>query len=396
MHKFLIFFVLVLLTVIVNAQPIPLVRQAPNIIVGAQNFGAYINDLEGKKVAVVANQASLVFYQDSSVHLVDKLLEKQVSLTKIFTPEHGFRGEAGAGEKVQNSIDQKTNLPIVSLYGSHKKPTPDDLEGVDLVLFDLQDVGVRFYTYISTLHYVMEACAEQNIPVIVLDRPNPNRHYVDGPVLEEEYSSFVGMHPVPVVYGMTIGEYARMINGEKWLANEVICDLKVAPCLNYNQQSFYLLPERPSPNLPNYTSVYLYPSLCFFEGTIVSVGRGTDFPFQVYGHPDLDRKSFEFKPKSRIEAKTPKLENKWCKGQDLRILNLDQLQKFNQLRLDWLVSTYNELKTEDFFNDFFEKLAGTGELRRQIQTGATEQQIRGAWTTDLNRFKKTRSKYLLY
>ena len=281
-----------------------------NVTVGAESISDYIQDLENKKVAVVGNQSSLV----NGVHLVDTLISLNIDVVKVFSPEHGFRGKADAGEKVKSGIDSKTGLSIISLYGSNKKPKAEQLKGVDVVLFDIQDVGARFYTYISTLHYVMEACAENNIKLIVLDRPNPNGHYVDGQVLNPKYKSFVGMHQVPVVHGMTIGEYAQMINGENWLKNEIKCDLKVVNVKGWDHTQFYKLPIKPSPNLPNMLSIYLYPSLCFFEGTVVSVGRGTSFPFQVVGHPKFGEATFNFTPKPTSGAKHTKLENEKCFG----------------------------------------------------------------------------------
>ena len=282
-----------------------------SIQVGAEQTQKYLPLLKNKRIALVANQSSLI----NSTHLVDSLLALNINLVKIFSPEHGFRGNADAGEVVSDNIDGKTGIPVISMYGKNKKPQSENLKDVDIMVFDLQDVGVRFYTYISSLHYVMEACAGNNIPLIVLDRPNPNGFYIDGPVLEKEFTSFIGMHPVPIVYGMTIGEYAKMINGEKWLKNEVKCDLTVIKCENYTHNSLYKLPVKPSPNLPDITSVYLYPSLCLFEGTIMSVGRGTKFPFHCYGHPDFKIASFKFKPVSIPgAAKHPKYEGKTCNG----------------------------------------------------------------------------------
>lgn len=361
---------------------------------GAENFEEYIPFLNEKKVAVVANQSSLV----NGEHLVDVLLAKDIQIVKIFSPEHGFRGDADAGEKITNGIDIKTGLPIVSLYGKHYKPSAADLKDVDVVVFDIQDVGVRFYTYISTLHYVMEACAELGKQVVVLDRPNPNGHYIDGPVLEKKYKSFVGMHPVPVVYGMSIGEYAQMINGEKWLKNKVQCELVVVPCKNWNRDKSYLLPVKPSPNLPNHLSVTLYPSLCFFEGTIVSAGRGTDFPFQAYGHPSFTNGDFEFTPRSISGAsKYPKFEGEKCNGYDLRKVNTADFRKKKKLDLSFLLNSYSELKAEsEFFNSFFEKLAGTANLRSQLESSLSEDEIRGSWEKDLNDFMEIRVKYLIY
>lgn len=358
---------------------------------GAELTNAYVELLEGKRVGLVVNQTSLI----DDKHLVDSLLSYGHDVTTIFAPEHGFRGKADAGEKVDDGVDVKTGLPIISLYGSNKKPHKDQLAEVDILVFDIQDVGVRFYTYISTLHYIMEAAAENNIPVIVLDRPNPNIHYIDGPVLEPEFKSFVGMHPVPVVYGMTIGEYAQMINGESWLDNGIKCDLTIVPCGNYERHQSYVLPVKPSPNLPNALSILHYPSLCFFEGTTMSIGRGTAFPFQVIGHPELSG-DFTFTPVKTDGAKYPKHENKTCKGNDLR--KLRPLK--NQLDLSFLIQYYKEAQAKDvtFFNDnnFFEKLAGTSSLREMIKDGKSINEIRASWQEDINNFKIIRDKYLIY
>ncbi|MRT94511.1 exo-beta-N-acetylmuramidase NamZ domain-containing protein [Ancylomarina sp. 16SWW S1-10-2] len=369
-------------------------NKSNTITPAADRFSVYKSFLENKSIALVANQSSLVGEQ----HLVDFLLSKNINLVKIFSPEHGFRGNADAGEKVNDGLDSKTKLPIVSLYGKHKKPYVEDLKGINLVVFDLQDVGVRFYTYLSTLHYMMEACAENNIPLIVLDRPNPNAHYIDGPVLEDDCKSFVGLHPVPIVYGMTIGEYGKMINGEKWLANGIQCDLTVIPCENWNRNSIYKLPVKPSPNLPNYRSIQLYPSLCFFEGTVVSAGRGTDFPFQTYGHPLLETSKFEYKPRSISGAsKNPKFKNQICCGEDLRLVDIESLREKKQLDLSFLLKAYAALnKKTEFFNPFFEKLAGTKQLRKQIIQGKSECEIRESWQIKLDEFKLIRKKYLIY
>ncbi|RXQ87781.1 DUF1343 domain-containing protein [Ancylomarina salipaludis] len=369
-------------------------NKADKIRPAAECFSTYQSILKGKKVALVANQASLV----GGDHLVDFLLSKNINLIKIFSPEHGFRGNVDAGEKVMDGIDPKTKRPIVSLYGKHKKPYPDDLKGVDMVVFDLQDVGVRFYTYLSTLHYVMEACAENQVPLLVLDRPNPNAHYIDGPVLESDCKSFVGLHSVPIVYGMTIGEYALMINGEKWLKNGIQCQLTVVPCENWTRNSRYELPVKPSPNLPNYQAIQLYPSLCFFEGTVMSAGRGTDYPFQIYGHPKMNKTKFEFKPRSIPGAsKNPKFKGRVCQGEDLRTINIDSFRLKKQLDLSFLLKAYSELKdSTQFFNTFFEKLAGTKGLRQQIIQGQSENQIRKSWQGNLDKFKMIRQKYLLY
>jgi len=360
---------------------------------GADRTELYLSALKGKRVAIVANQTSVIQKgKNEYSHLVDSLLYLNIDVKKVFAPEHGFRGKADAGEVVKDGIDTKTGLPIISLYGKNKKPSAKQLEGIDLVVFDIQDVGARFYTYISSLHYVMEACAEANIPVILLDRPNPNGHYIDGPVLEKEHKSFVGMHPVPVVYGMTIGEYGKMINGEKWLANGVQCDLTVIGLKNYTHQSKYSLPIKPSPNLPNDQAINLYPSLCFFEGTSVNAGRGTNMQFQIYGSPYLDQtNSFSYTPVSNEGAKYPKHKNKECFGEDLR-----NEKRLDALDLSWLIKAKKQNNNEPFFNAFFTKLAGTTVLQEQLTKGISEKDIKASWKKGLNRFKKVREAYLLY
>ena len=357
----------------------------------AMQIDDYLPLIEGKRVGVVGNQTSII----GETHLVDTLLSLGINVRKIYTPEHGFRGNADAGAKVNSGKDEKTNLPIISLYGKNKKPTPEMLQGIDIILFDLQDVGVRFYTYISTMSYVMEAAAENNIPVIILDRPNPNGFYVDGPVLKPEHQSFVGMHQVPVVYGMTIGEYAKMVNGEGWLKNGVQCNLNVIPINKYNRNAIYELPLRPSPNLPNWESVYLYPTLCFFEGTIVSIGRGTETPFQVYGHPDM-RGSYTFTPKSTNGATKPLLEGQRCRGENLIEFVHDYAFNTNQLHLEWLFEAYQQLKDKGFFNNYFVKLSGDKQLQRDIENGKNAEEIRVSWQNDLEAFKTIRIKYLMY
>jgi len=360
--------------------------------VGADQSDLYLPLLKNKKVGVVANQTSML--SEKNIHLVDFLVEQNVSLIKVFAPEHGFRGKADAGEIVKDGIDTKTGLPILSLYGKNKKPSAKHLEGIDIMIFDIQDVGARFYTYISTIHYMMEACAEQNIPIIVLDRPNPNGHYIDGPILEVEHKSFVGMHPVPVVHGMTIGEYAQMINRQGWLANNIKCDIKVIEMVNYNHDTEYSLPIKPSPNLPNDISINLYPSLCFFEGTIVSAGRGTDMQFQIFGAPQLPKKHFPytFTPKANEGAKYPKFKGELCNGIDLR-----KSRKYSTLNLEWLIEAYVGYgKKPDFFNKFFTKLAGTKKLQEQIEKGYTFRDIRATWLKDLEIYDRMRSQYLLY
>jgi uncharacterized protein YbbC (DUF1343 family) len=362
---------------------------AQQIKTGADNFDAYLPLLKNKKIGIVTNQTGIL---TNKTHLVDFLLEKNINLQKIFAPEHGFRGTADAGEHIIDGKDSKTNLPIISLYGDNKKPKLEQLSGIDVMVFDLQDVGARFYTYISSLHYIMEACSENNIQLIVLDRPNPNGGIVDGPILEKEFTSFVGMHPIPLLHGLTIGEYAKMINGEKWLKNEIQCNLTVIPCLNYNRKMEYSLPTKPSPNLPNDQAINLYASLCLFEGTNVSVGRGTEKQFQIYGSPFLPKNGFSFTPVPNFGAKEPTHKNKICFGEDLT-----SISKVKQLELKWLIKSYqNTFDKAKFFNAFFTKLAGTKKLQQQIEAGVTETEIRKSWEKGLNQFKKMREKYLIY
>ena len=362
------------------------------ITISAANVDAYIPLLKQKKVGIVAHQASVISSVKNTIHLVDMLKKSGISIKKVFAPEHGFRGTADAGEKVENRIDSKTQLPIISLYGKNRKPNKEQLKGIEIIVFDLQDVGVRFYTYLSTLHNVMEACAENNIPLIVLDRPNPNAHYIDGPVLNLEHKSFVGMHPVPIVYGMTIGEYAQMINGEKWLANSIKCDLTVIPLQNYTHQTTYELKVRPSPNLPNKQSISLYPSLCLLEPTRVSIGRGTDLQFQVYGHPGFPKTEFSYIPKSNFGSKNPKHKGQICYGENLTTVNPP-----SRIELKWLLNAYSNFSEKDsFFLKGFERISGVSNLKNQLIEGASEKTIRDSWTDGLNEFKKTRIKYLLY
>jgi len=370
--------------------PIP----ALEIQTAADQPAIYLPKLANKRVGLVVNQTSMT----SEGHLVDFLLSKEINVVKIFAPEHGFRGEADAGEHVKDSKDTKTGLSILSLHGKNKKPSSEQLNGIDLVVFDIQDVGARFYTYISTMSYVMEACAEKDIPVMIFDRPNPNGHYVDGPVLKDGFDSFVGLHKIPVVHGMTVGEYALMVNGEGWLKNGVRCALDIIPCANYKHSSFYQLPVRPSPNLPNMTSIYLYPSLCFFEGTSLSVGRGTDTPFQLFGHPDYTAGTYRFTPKPNFGAKYPKHDGKECVGQSLANIPHDLLQKEAALNIDYLINAYKILNSEDFFleNNFFNKLAGNDTFMQQIKDGLSAEKIRVSWQADLEAFKKIRKQYLLY
>lgn len=368
--------------------------QQDKLLVGADQTDQYIPLLAHKRIGVVANHSSTI----GNIHLVDSLLNLKIKVKKIFCPEHGLRGEGDAGEVIKNQVDEKTGLQVISLYGIHKKPTPRDLKGIDVIIFDMQDVGVRFYTYISTMHYVMEACAEQGVTLIVLDRPNPNGFYVDGPILDTAYHSFVGMHPVPLVHGMTIGEFARMINGERWLKKGVQCNLTVIPCNNYTHAMMYQLPVRPSPNLPNQTAVLLYPSLGFFEGTCISVGRGTDYPFQIFGHPSLPKTGYSFIPVEKIGAsKNPPYKNQECNGFDLREYSIKYFRDNPNINLEWLLFAYKMFSDKKaFFNNFFVNLSGTPVLKKQIEQGLDAETICKSWSKPLSDFKKIRKKYLLY
>ncbi len=359
---------------------------------GAEQTTLYLPMLKNKKCALTANQTSII----GKSHLIDSLLKLQITIVKIFSPEHGFRGTAADGESIENTVDAATGIPVVSLYGIRKKPSANDLKDIDMMIYDIQDVGVRFYTYISTLHYVMESCAENDIPLVILDRPNPNGFYTDGPLLEHNFKSFVGMHPIPLVYGLTAGELAMMINGEGWLANKKTCNLKVIPCINYTHKSLYRLPVNPSPNLRNMEAVYLYPSLGLFEGTIMNVGRGTPFPFQVFGHPDYPIKVFSYTPAGSVENKNPKHKGLRCYGQDLRKLTSDSLAMTRRINLSYIISAYHIMHKKDFFNSYFAQLAGTDQLKKQIEEGWTEEQIRESWQPALEKYRQMRKKYLLY
>lgn len=363
-------------------------------ITGADQPEKYLPLLKNKRIALVVNQTSIC----GKKHLVDFLLEKKIKIKAIFAPEHGFRGDHAAGEKVKSSVDKKTGITVFSLYGSSKKPLPDQLKNIDAVVFDIQDVGARFYTYISSLHYVMEACAEQNIPLIILDRPNPNGHYVDGPVLDTSFRSFVGMHPVPIVHGCTVGEYARMINGEGWLKNQVTCSLTVIKVSKYNHMTSYSLPVKPSPNLPTMSSIYLYPSVCLFEGTSYSLGRGTDKPFERIGKPGCTIGTDTFTPVSIPGvAEHPPLEGKKCTGILLTEYGNNIAPYENKMNIDWLIGLYKQdADKEKFFTPFFDQLAGSDALRKLIQQGKSEQEIRKSWEPGLNAYLKMREKYLLY
>ena len=387
-----------------------LAQNGKAVTTGAERTEAYLPLLHGKRIGVFANQTSVV----GNTHLVDTLLAGGIRVAKIFGPEHGFRGTAGAGEKVKSGKDEKTGLPIISLYGNHKKPTKDDLKGIEIMLFDIQDVGVRFYTYISSLQYVIEACIENKVPLIILDRPNPNGFYVDGPVLKKGFESFIGMQPVPTVYGMTMAEYAMMLIGEKWLdakydkLNTAIApvnslknyDLIVVPCKGYDHNTKYDLPVAPSPNLKNMQSIYLYPSTCLFEGTVMSEGRGTDYPFQVFGHPTLPKSLYHFVPKPNAGAKSSKCFGEDCYGWFIdgnkdSILNILD----SKIQLKYILDAYRLFPGKASFflkNNFFNKLAGNDVLMKQIKAGLTEEEIRISWQEDLGNFKNIRKKYLLY
>ncbi|KQC31292.1 exo-beta-N-acetylmuramidase NamZ domain-containing protein [Flagellimonas eckloniae] len=375
----------------VNAE----IDSVPKIEVAANRTELYLPLLKEKKVGIVANQTSVIFKKTGHTHLVDSLLTLKIDIKKVFAPEHGFRGKADAGELVKDGIDTKTGLPITSLYGKNKKPSNEQLKGLDIVVFDIQDVGVRFYTYIATLQLVMEACAESDIPIIVLDRPNPNGHYVDGPTMKKEHTGFLGMTTIPLVYGMTIGEYAQMLNEEKWLENGKQVNLTVLPLKNYTHNSAYNLPIRPSPNLPNDISINIYPSLGLFEGTNVNAGRGTEFQFQRYGASFMDSTQYDFSyvPKPNFGSKYPKEEDKRCFGRDV-----SESERMQSVSLRWLIDAYKNTpdKSKFFITTSFTKHAGTSELQKQIEKGLPESEIKVTWKQDLEDFKKIRVKYLIY
>ena len=369
-----------------------------NIIVGANQISKYENLIKNKRIGIVANHTSVIFKKNNKyIHLVDSLIKLNHNIKKIFAPEHGFRGTEPNGADIEDEIDELTGIEIISLHGKNRKYgeiEDNSLKDIDILIFDIQDVGVRFYTHISTLHYVMQASARNNIPLIILDRPNPNAHYIDGPVLDLKNKSFVGMHKVPVVYGLTIGEYGKMINGEGWLEDELKSNLYIVELLNYNRNIEYDLPIIPSPNLPNKRSINLYPSLCLFEGTNVSVGRGTNLQFQVYGSPYLDEKinNFSFIPKKNNGSQIPKHENKICFGK-----NLKEVKRLNRLTIKFLIDAYKDSDNKEmFFNNYFIKLVGVDNLRNQIVNGHNENEIRKSWKKDLEKFKLIRNKYLIY
>lgn len=365
------------------------------VIPGAYQFSKYVPSLKGLKVAIVANHTSMI----GNVHLVDTLLAQDVKVKKIFAPEHGFRGNAANGEHINNSIDKKSGLPIVSLYGKQKKPSSKELKGIDAIIFDMQDVGVRYYTYLTTMHYIMEACAENNISLWILDRPNPNGHYIDGPVLDPKFTqSMVGLHPIPLVHGMTLGELAMMIKGEKWISKANKLSLFVVPVKHYDHNTEYQLPIAPSPNLPTPASIILYPSLGLFEGTIMSMGRGTQWPFEVLGAPWFHEGKFQFTPNDIPgKAINPPYKGQLCKGLHLDNFAYDYLKDYQKIYLLWMLEMYKSYGSKpEFFNSFFDKLAGTPDLKKQIIEGKTEAEIRASWESELQQFKKIRRNYLIY
>jgi uncharacterized protein YbbC (DUF1343 family) len=373
-------------------------KERQKIITGADQTNLYVNYLKGKSIGMVVNQTSVI--GKNLTLSVDSLLKLGITIKKVFGPEHGFRGNASNGAEINNSIDQKSGLTVISLYGNkHYKPTPEDLKGLDLVVFDIQDVGARFYTYLSTLQYVMEACAENNLELMILDRPNPNGFYVDGPVLDTAYHSFIGLNPIPIVHGLTIAEYAQMINGEGWLKNHVQCKLKVIKVANYTHNLSYKLPVNPSPNLNTNKSILLYPSVCLFEGTTLSLGRGTMFPFLQIGHPDLKGKyTYSFKPVSIPGmSEDPPQKDKLCYGINLKDYDTNNIRTSGRINLTWLIKLYKTFPDkEHFFNAYFTKLAGNNELKKQFEAGKSEEEIRASWEPALSNYKTIRKKYLLY
>ena len=367
--------------------------QEKRIILGDEQLSAYLPLLKNQRVAIFSNHTGMVGHQ----HLLDVLLEQEVNVTAIFSPEHGFRGKADAGEQVSSTKDIKTGVPILSLYdGKSKKPSAASMQQFDVLLVDIQDVGLRFYTYYISMCRLMDACAEHGRRMIILDRPNPNGHYVDGPVLDMKYKSGVGWLPIPVVHGMTLGELARMVNGEGWLPGKRKCKLTVIPCLNYTHQTPYRLPIAPSPNLPNMKAIYLYPSICLFEGTPVSLGRGTDLPFQVYGHPQMKGYDYRFTPRSVPGAKNPPLLNQPCQGVNLSTKSEEELRRLG-LDLNYVIDAYHHLNLGDrFFTPFFNLLIGNSTVRQMIQAGKSAEEIKATWQLDVEQFKKQRKPYLLY
>lgn len=392
-RKILVLFVIKISIILnINCQELKLL-DAKDAMTGAMRTEIYLHKLAGRRIGVIANQTSIM---DNGMHLIDTLLNSGVDVVRIFTPEHGFRGTADEGASIASGVDEKTGIPIVSLYGKNKKPMPEQLQDIDILVFDLQDVGCRFYTYISTMTYIMEAAAENKIPVMVLDRPNPNGFYIDGPVLEQKNASFVGMHCVPIVYGLTIGEYALMVNGERWLNDSLQCDLTVIPLGSYDRNAIYKLPVKPSPNLPNWEAVYLYPSLCLFEGTVVSVGRGTEMPFQIYGHPAMTD-DFVFVPHTSEGRNAPLYSDKACHGKNLVEYAHSYGKNGKKLNLTWILDARRQFDDDTkFFNAYFIKLAGVSDLQQKIDSALSEDEIRLSWQDGINNYLKIREKYLIY
>ena len=356
---------------------------------GAERVDYYFNKLNDKKIAIIANNTSVIKNSKGNTHIIDTLIARGLSINKIFSPEHGFLGDKDDGEKFENAF--YNNIEIISLYGGNRRLKDEDIEDIDIIIFDIQDVGVRFYTYLSTLHYAMQSAARKNKKFIIMDRANPNSFYIDGPILDLKNSSFIGLHPVPIVYGMTIGEYGLMINGEGWLENNLKVDLEVIKLKNYNHKLKYEPPIRPSPNLPNIQSIYLYPSLAFLEKTEVSVGRGTTIQFQIYGHPDF-KGDFSFTPQPNFGSQYPKLKGVLSYGEDLR-----NYKTSNMIELKWLINSFTQINDKNnFFRSDFDKLSGTSNLKKQIIEGLSESEIRDSWKEGLEKFKKIRKKYLLY
>lgn len=383
-----ILFIVILAFITLHCQ-----AKQSRVIVGAEQTNDYLPILKNKRIAIFSNHTGMV----GNKHLLDVLLENKINVVAIFSPEHGFRGNADAGEYVSSSVDQKTGVPILSLYdGQLGKPSEESMRKFDLLIVDIQDVGLRFYTYYASMVRLMDACAEYNRKMLILDRPNPNGHYVDGPILDMKYKSGVGWLPIPVVHGMTLGELALMVNGERWLPASRICDVTVIKCKNYTHQTMYQLPIPPSPNLPNMKAVYLYPSICYFEATPVSLGRGTQLPFQVYGHPNMIGYNYSFTPQSTSGAKTPPQLGKLCHGVNLSELSEEEIRK-KGVDLSYLIDAYRNLNMDDyFFRPFFEKLIGTDYVRKMIEQGKDADEIKAMWKEDVEKFKIQRRPYLLY
>lgn len=383
-----ILFIVILAFITLHCQ-----AKQSRVIVGAEQTNDYLPILKNKRIAIFSNHTGMV----GNKHLLDVLLENKINVVAIFSPEHGFRGNADAGEHVSSSVDPKTGVPILSLYdGQLGKPSEDSMRKFDLLIVDIQDVGLRFYTYYASMVRLMDACAEYNRKMLILDRPNPNGHYVDGPILDMKYKSGVGWLPIPVVHGMTLGELALMVNGERWLPASRICDVTVIKCKNYTHQTMYQLPTPPSPNLPNMKAVYLYPSICYFEATPVSLGRGTQLPFQVYGHPNMTGYNYSFTPQSTSGAKNPPQLGRLCHGVNLSELSEEEIRK-KGVDLSYLIDAYRNLNMDDyFFRPFFERLIGTDYVRKMIEQGKDADEIKAMWKEDVEKFKVQRRPYLLY